>query len=235
MSRSVEPERQTVPEERPRYVRLLASRGSLGFNAGDANLYRYVGNNPTNLTDPSGLAAPPIEMNQGKRPPIDWSKGKSLENVNLFGTVGKGTGYEIEIGKDEKDKPIKIIYFKPSKETKKELSYDCHGLTFSGGAFSPEGDAVPAILKQFYKEIPKDGKIQAGDILVGTGGGHVKHSATIIKPAYDSNGKYDPSATLIDTKNGRQPQTTPGEPMTVEQMVLLYSRTVSDWTYYTRK
>ncbi len=27
----------------------------LGFNAGDANLYRYVSNNPTNATDPSGL------------------------------------------------------------------------------------------------------------------------------------------------------------------------------------
>lgn len=27
----------------------------LGFAAGDANLYRYVGNNPTNATDPSGL------------------------------------------------------------------------------------------------------------------------------------------------------------------------------------
>jgi hypothetical protein len=28
----------------------------IGFAAGDANLYRYVGNTPTNLTDPSGLA-----------------------------------------------------------------------------------------------------------------------------------------------------------------------------------
>ena len=26
-----------------------------GFEAGDANLYRYVGNDPTNATDPSGL------------------------------------------------------------------------------------------------------------------------------------------------------------------------------------
>lgn len=32
-------------------------RDSLGFHAGDANLYRYVGNNPTNETDPSGLVA----------------------------------------------------------------------------------------------------------------------------------------------------------------------------------
>ena len=28
----------------------------LGFAAGDTNLYRYVGNTPTNYTDPMGLA-----------------------------------------------------------------------------------------------------------------------------------------------------------------------------------
>ena len=31
------------------------SQDPLGFAAGDANLYRYVGNSPTNATDPSGL------------------------------------------------------------------------------------------------------------------------------------------------------------------------------------
>ncbi len=39
----------------PRYVRLLTDRGPLGYNAGDTNLYRYVGNNPTDLVDPCGL------------------------------------------------------------------------------------------------------------------------------------------------------------------------------------
>jgi hypothetical protein len=31
----------------------------MGFVAGDSNLYRYVGNDATNLTDPSGLEPPP--------------------------------------------------------------------------------------------------------------------------------------------------------------------------------
>lgn len=35
-------------------------RDPLGFHAGDANLYRYVGNNPTNNTDPSGLQQVPV-------------------------------------------------------------------------------------------------------------------------------------------------------------------------------
>ncbi len=37
--------------------RLLKSKGPIGFEAGDANLYRYVSNSPTNLTDPSGLVS----------------------------------------------------------------------------------------------------------------------------------------------------------------------------------
>jgi uncharacterized protein RhaS with RHS repeats len=39
----------------------------VGFEAGDANLYRYVLNNPTNLTDPNGLEALAIQA-----PAPDW-------------------------------------------------------------------------------------------------------------------------------------------------------------------
>jgi hypothetical protein len=33
----------------------IISKDPIGFNAGDANLYRYAGNQPTNRTDPSRL------------------------------------------------------------------------------------------------------------------------------------------------------------------------------------
>ncbi|MDE0874810.1 MAG: hypothetical protein OSA88_13200, partial [Acidimicrobiales bacterium] len=36
----------------------MFSKDPIGFAAGDANLYRYVGNQPTTKTDPSGLAPP---------------------------------------------------------------------------------------------------------------------------------------------------------------------------------
>jgi RHS repeat-associated protein len=53
------------------------STDPIGFTAGDANLYRYVGNSPTNATDPSGerTAAParpvsrPNYNNPSSRPP----------------------------------------------------------------------------------------------------------------------------------------------------------------------
>jgi RHS repeat-associated protein len=39
------------------------SQDSIGFNAGDVNLYRYVGTNPTNAADPIGEAAAQANMN----------------------------------------------------------------------------------------------------------------------------------------------------------------------------
>ena len=42
----------------PALARFL-SQDPMGFAAGDANWYRYVGNTPTTATDPSGLACPP--------------------------------------------------------------------------------------------------------------------------------------------------------------------------------
>ncbi len=46
--------RVTLSTSVPWYIRLVDER-PCGFNAGDANLYRYVGNEPTDATDPSGL------------------------------------------------------------------------------------------------------------------------------------------------------------------------------------
>jgi uncharacterized protein RhaS with RHS repeats len=44
------------------------------FKGGDLNLYRYVGNDPTNLVDPSGLLEKrPIKDKDGKKDVGDWS------------------------------------------------------------------------------------------------------------------------------------------------------------------
>jgi RHS repeat-associated protein len=43
------------------------SEDPLGFAAGDANLYRYVGNSPANVTDPSGLSKVTVIIKQGGR------------------------------------------------------------------------------------------------------------------------------------------------------------------------
>ena len=41
-----------------------------GINAGDPNFYRYVGNDPTNATDPSGLVETPYPTIPGTLAPI---------------------------------------------------------------------------------------------------------------------------------------------------------------------
>lgn len=51
------PERSTEPRAADWIIRLFGGGAPLGFQAGDANLYRYVKNGPTNATDASGLQA----------------------------------------------------------------------------------------------------------------------------------------------------------------------------------
>ena len=57
-----------------------ASRAALGFRAGDTNLYRYVGNDPVNGLDPSGLAVKAaVLMSSGR------SKRYNSDNsINIF-------------------------------------------------------------------------------------------------------------------------------------------------------
>lgn len=45
----------------PWYIRAVAGHGPIGFKAGDTNFYRYVGNDPPNSGDPSGLQPPPAK------------------------------------------------------------------------------------------------------------------------------------------------------------------------------
>jgi RHS repeat-associated protein len=69
--------------------------GPLGFDAGDADLYRYVSNNPVTKTDPSGLRTPVLppprfeySVQVGKSTELDrW--GKTLA---VLSATGSGSG-----------------------------------------------------------------------------------------------------------------------------------------------
>lgn len=48
------------------------SQDPIGFEAGDDNLYRYVGNNPTNAVDPCGLATLRVEVGDKENAKPQW-------------------------------------------------------------------------------------------------------------------------------------------------------------------
>lgn len=60
-----------------------------------------------------------------------------------------------------------------------DIRYDCHGRTFGGGTFSPDGSQVPAILTAGWEEIECLEKTAKGSIIVYYDAqGKVLHSAT---------------------------------------------------------
>ena len=65
----------------------------LGFGAGDANWYRYVGNHPAGATDPSGLAAQVmLAPALGLSPDSPAVRATILSGNPAGGAAGPGSG-----------------------------------------------------------------------------------------------------------------------------------------------
>ncbi|MCI0703119.1 MAG: hypothetical protein L0241_18735, partial [Planctomycetia bacterium] len=72
-----------------------------GFAPGDPNLFRYVGNSPTNATDPSGMAYKPIGEIDPKKiePVLKRVTGTSKDNFEPLQT--KVNGYAVYLTYDD--------------------------------------------------------------------------------------------------------------------------------------
>jgi RHS repeat-associated protein len=82
------------------------SQDPMSFAAGDANLYRYVGNNVTTLTDPLGLCSDDDdestdkEAEQGRQEQADWAKyGPQTEPVRVVVTGYPGQELVVAINR----------------------------------------------------------------------------------------------------------------------------------------
>lgn len=76
------------------------SEDPIGFNGGDSNLYRYVLNNPRNLTDPLGLLVNAVfNPSNGTLKIIDNDTGRTVIVENVFS--GDNTHYPIPPGSYE--------------------------------------------------------------------------------------------------------------------------------------
>jgi RHS repeat-associated protein len=65
-----------------------------GFKGGDANLFRYVGNDPVNQVDPSGLGAVWTSGAKASVPAAGWAalgQQNALSMYSLYGSLGKAT------------------------------------------------------------------------------------------------------------------------------------------------
>src|SRR5262249_53220660 len=71
-------------------LQIWVSPDPLGYAAGDANFVRYVGNGPTNLTDPGGLQW--TRPTPGGGIPYGTPAWRSATNLGL-GNILAGTGY----------------------------------------------------------------------------------------------------------------------------------------------
>jgi len=71
----------------------------LGFEAGDPNLYRYVGNSPTSATDPSGLE---VLQWKNKYPNIPLQAPHPKAGINdVIGDYTDAAGYKVELFADK--------------------------------------------------------------------------------------------------------------------------------------
>ena len=74
----------------PRIGRFISTDPS-GFSGGDANLYRYVGNDPLNKVDPTGLSARQNVIGGGNQEPEASYFDAMAGNYNLRGTAAYET------------------------------------------------------------------------------------------------------------------------------------------------
>jgi uncharacterized protein RhaS with RHS repeats len=72
----------------------------VGFAGGDANLYRYVRNDPTGATDPTGLA--PNPNSNPDRTVRDWMRMKAYFNATVKGSCGNCFRIRVDIEYEER-------------------------------------------------------------------------------------------------------------------------------------
>jgi hypothetical protein len=92
--------RQDSLHRLPEYPLTLADFSPLGFQAGDTNLHRYVGNNPTNLTDPSGLQPKEGEITEA------FFQLNNIEKTKLLKDISESTR-QLE----PREIPIFLLYY----------------------------------------------------------------------------------------------------------------------------
>jgi RHS repeat-associated protein len=116
-----------------------------GFVAGDANLYRYVGNSPTSAIDPNGLdiMMPSIEIYPGYNYP-------SNDNNNYTLTPYQPPSLEIGNNRSPKQSALDIAGKNPSEQQTPTPG----GAAETVPSLQPSHGGIPGLLQQTQPEMP---------------------------------------------------------------------------------
>ncbi len=146
-----------------------------------------------------------------------WETMREVEVKTLHYQMGDIAGKDFEV---ELTSGPKVTVWRSDDGQQ----YFCHGLTFGGkeapgGAISPYGKEVPAILSGHYDPV-SESQAKPGDILVfrGADANEVVHSAVLTDAVVTQGRTYLDYATRLQSKNGSKPEAN----LTLEAVILEY-------------
>jgi RHS repeat-associated protein len=189
----------------------------VGYDAGDFNLYAYVGGDPVNKADPTGLCDPNTQCLTP--PPEDKPKGWSCGSDSQCSSMpGDGAGGKRNGASTARDINKNVIAEVMSRNAHGQNSYNgkcaraCRIGLQAGGvevdAPYPKSakDYGPILLKNGAKIVPPDGyKPQKGDVVVFQGGGPGNHPHGHIAI-------YDGKGWVSDTRQSQMAPNRSGYP-----------------------
>jgi len=161
------------------------------------NLYAYVGNDPVNMTDPSGQvrwkADRTVHYNPDiRRRPEMIEHGSGVRSMGRHGFIYTDRGTAIEAIRNE--------------GVARQMDTDCHGYTFANGEVWINNNMVRRLLAGDNYRNVQSSEVRLGDVVVYWRGRNPQHSGIVTS--------VEGGQIMVTSKSGVQaePQTRPVQP-----------------------